>query len=75
MTDSAWRGTTVVCDVGRGVGTRSPSRNDASVYDCSMSNGDAPENLLYPACFRDATEIRAVKMCDWLRIRDELDHA
>jgi hypothetical protein len=28
--------------------------------DHSMANGDAPENLPYPACFRDSIEIRAV---------------
>jgi hypothetical protein len=28
--------------------------------DPSIPNGDAPENLVYPACFRDATELRAV---------------
>jgi hypothetical protein len=33
--------------------------------DPSVPNGDAPENLLYPACFRDASEIRAVTVRQW----------
>ncbi len=30
-------------------------------------HGDAPENRLYPLCYRDATEIRAVTPHDWER--------
>ncbi|MET8863614.1 hypothetical protein ABZW11_11710 [Nonomuraea sp. NPDC004580] len=40
----------------------------------NVPNGDAPENLLYPACFRDATEIRAVSMHVWQRVRNEAVH-
>ncbi|WP_214326013.1 hypothetical protein [Nonomuraea sediminis] len=42
--------------------------------DPSIPNGDAPENLLYPACFRDSTEIRAVSMHVWERIRSKTEH-
>ncbi len=28
--------------------------------DPDIPNGDAPENLIYPACFRDTSELRAV---------------
>jgi hypothetical protein len=38
----------------------------------SVPNGDAPENLLYPACFRDASELRAVTAREWQRTREEL---
>jgi hypothetical protein len=40
--------------------------------DPSIPNGDAPENLLYPACFRDAGEIRAVTGRQWQQAREEL---
>jgi hypothetical protein len=42
--------------------------------DPSVPNGDAPENLLYPACFRDASEIRAVTVRQWQRTREALAH-
>jgi hypothetical protein len=40
--------------------------------DPSAPNGHAPENPLYPACFRDASEIRAVTVQQWQRAREEL---
>ncbi|MFI7639099.1 hypothetical protein [Nonomuraea sp. NPDC049400] len=43
--------------------------------DLSVPNGDAPENLLYPACFRDATEIRVVSMQVGQRVRNEVEHS
>jgi hypothetical protein len=41
--------------------------------DPSAPDGVAPENLLYPACFRDSSEIRAVSVEEWQRVRDGLD--
>ncbi|GAA0968907.1 hypothetical protein GCM10009555_015090 [Acrocarpospora macrocephala] len=39
-----------------------------AVPDPFVPNGDAaPENLLYPACFRDATELRPVTVAEWER--------
>ncbi|MBO3746148.1 hypothetical protein J5X84_08750 [Streptosporangiaceae bacterium NEAU-GS5] len=40
--------------------------------DPSIPNGDAPENLLYPSCFRDASELRAVTVREWQQAREEL---
>ncbi|MBO3753076.1 hypothetical protein J5X84_44150 [Streptosporangiaceae bacterium NEAU-GS5] len=40
--------------------------------DPSIPNGDAAENLLYPACFRDASELRAVSEDEWWRVREGL---
>ncbi|MGP3937535.1 hypothetical protein [Nonomuraea sp. KM88] len=45
-----------------------------AIPDLSVPDGDAPENLLYPTCFRDASEIRAVNMHVWQRVRNEVDH-
>jgi hypothetical protein len=39
--------------------------------DPSGSNRHAPENLLYPACFRDASEIRPVTVQQWQRASEE----
>jgi len=39
--------------------------------DPSISNGDAPENLLYPVCFRDSSEIRAVSEQQWWEARGD----
>ncbi|MFL6053305.1 MAG: hypothetical protein ACJ72W_10375 [Actinoallomurus sp.] len=39
--------------------------------DPSLPDGDAPENLLYPVCFRDSSEIRAVSVEQWGRAREE----
>ena len=39
--------------------------------DTSLPDGDAPENLLYPLCFRDSSEIRAVSVERWERAREE----
>jgi hypothetical protein len=36
--------------------------------DPSVPNGDAPENLLYPLCFRDSSELRAVSADEWNRV-------
>jgi hypothetical protein len=36
--------------------------------DPNVPNGDAPENLLYPACFRDASELRAVTWRTWYQV-------
>ncbi|HEY7488222.1 MAG TPA: hypothetical protein VH912_27515 [Streptosporangiaceae bacterium] len=33
-------------------------------------NGDAPENLIHPACYRDASELRAVPAGEWGEIRE-----
>ncbi|MFD0854693.1 hypothetical protein ACFQ07_20815 [Actinomadura adrarensis] len=33
--------------------------------DTSVSNGNAPDHLLYPTCYRDASEIRAVSVSEW----------
>jgi hypothetical protein len=33
--------------------------------DPSVPDGEAPENLLYPACFRDSSELRAVTVRRW----------
>lgn len=41
--------------------------------DPSVPDGEASENLLYPACFRDSSEIRAVSVEEWQRVRDGLD--
>jgi hypothetical protein len=38
--------------------------------DTSLPDGDAPENLLYPLCFRDSSEIRAVTIEEWTRVRE-----
>lgn len=38
--------------------------------DTSLPDGDAPENLLYPLCFRDSSEIRAVSVAQWDRLRE-----
>ncbi|MGI8330383.1 hypothetical protein ACRYCC_10485 [Actinomadura scrupuli] len=42
--------------------------------DASMPNVDAPENLLYPTCFRDSSEIRAVTVRHWQQVREALTH-
>ena len=39
--------------------------------DPSLPNGNAPENLLYPACFRDSSELRLVTVRHWQRAREE----
>ncbi|MGH3374857.1 MAG: hypothetical protein ACRDP6_08965 [Actinoallomurus sp.] len=39
--------------------------------DPSLPDGDAPESLLYPLCFRDSSEIRAVSIEQWERAREE----
>jgi hypothetical protein len=39
--------------------------------DPSVPNGDAPEDLLYPACFRDASELRPVTVRRRQRAREE----
>jgi hypothetical protein len=39
--------------------------------DPNLPADDAPENLLYPLCFRDASEIRAVSVEQWERARDK----
>lgn len=39
--------------------------------DPSLPDGDAPENLLYPLCFRDSSEIRTVSVEQWERARNE----
>ncbi|WP_214108701.1 hypothetical protein [Acrocarpospora catenulata] len=31
----------------------------------SVPTGDAPENLLYPVCFRDASELRPLTETEW----------
>ena len=38
--------------------------------DASLANGDAPENLLYPTCFRDSSEIRAITVEQWTCARE-----
>ncbi len=42
--------------------------------DPSTPNDSAPESLLYPACFRDATEIHVVSPHVWQHVRDSLEH-
>lgn len=42
--------------------------------DPGVANGDAPENMLYPACFRDSSEIRAVPLRQWRQVREALAH-
>jgi hypothetical protein len=42
--------------------------------DPSIPNGDEPENLINPACFRDAGEIRAVTVRQWREAREALSH-
>ncbi|WP_395110285.1 hypothetical protein [Actinomadura sp. SCN-SB] len=39
--------------------------------DPTIPNGEAPENLLYPTCFRDASELRAVTVREWGRLHEE----
>jgi hypothetical protein len=39
--------------------------------DPSLPDGDAPENLLYPLCFCDSSEIRAVSVKQWERALGE----
>jgi hypothetical protein len=39
--------------------------------DTRLLDGDAPENLLYPLCFGDSSEIRAVSAEQWARTREE----
>jgi hypothetical protein len=39
--------------------------------DPNLPDENAPENLLYPPCFRDASEIRAVSAEQWERARNE----
>lgn len=46
-----------------------------AIPDPSVPTGDAPENLLYPVCFRDSTEIRAVSMRMCQRVGNEVDHS
>ena len=41
--------------------------------DPSVPNGDAPENLLYPACFRDSSELRPIDELEWTRLRGAAD--
>lgn len=36
-----------------------------AIPDPDVPNGDAPENLLYPTCFRDARELRAISDQRW----------
>lgn len=43
--------------------------------DPSMPNGDAPENLLYPACFRDSSELRSITVRQWERLQNALEAA
>jgi hypothetical protein len=43
-----------------------------AVPDPSVPKGDAPENLLYPACFRDASELRPVTVAEWERVQAEV---
>jgi hypothetical protein len=38
--------------------------------DPGAPNGDAPENLIYPACYRDASELRAVAAHEWNKVRE-----
>jgi hypothetical protein len=38
--------------------------------DPSVPNGDAPENVLYPACFRDSSELRRISEEEWTRLRE-----
>lgn len=38
--------------------------------DPTLTDGDAPENLLYPTCFRDSSEIRTVSVEQWERARE-----
>ncbi|MBO3751901.1 hypothetical protein J5X84_38025 [Streptosporangiaceae bacterium NEAU-GS5] len=42
--------------------------------DPSIPNGDAPENLLYPTCFRDATGVRRASAQEWQRVWEGLSH-
>jgi len=38
--------------------------------DPTVPDGDAPENLPYSACFRDAGEIRPISEEQWARLRE-----
>ncbi|GAA4514040.1 hypothetical protein GCM10023191_082030 [Actinoallomurus oryzae] len=44
---------------------------DLAEPDPNIPHGDAPENLLYPLCFRDSSELRAVSAEEWSRARGE----
>ncbi|GAA0968926.1 hypothetical protein GCM10009555_015130 [Acrocarpospora macrocephala] len=41
--------------------------------DPSVSDA-GPEDMLYPVCFRDASEIRAVSDEEWFKVHEELAH-
>ncbi|MBC6456378.1 hypothetical protein [Actinomadura sp. HBU206391] len=36
----------------------------------NVPNGDAPEDLLCPACFRDSSELRPISEERWMRLRE-----
>jgi hypothetical protein len=42
--------------------------------DPSVPNGNAPEHMLYPACFRDSSEIRGVTVRQWEQAREDWTH-
>ncbi|GAA1024675.1 hypothetical protein Aple_103640 [Acrocarpospora pleiomorpha] len=44
-----------------------------AIPDPSVSNSDAPENMLYPTCFRDASELRPATAAEWERACAEVD--